>query len=67
MITDGVTGFLVPPEDEDALAARLIELLSDTNKARRMGEAGRKRAREYFTWPATVERINNVMEGVKRP
>ena len=67
MITDGVTGFLVPPEDEDALAARLIELLSDPSKARRMGEAGRRRAREYFTWPATVERINNVMEGVKRP
>jgi glycosyltransferase involved in cell wall biosynthesis len=57
MIVHGETGWLVPADDAEALAGRLIEVLQDPEQARRMGEAGRARARSYFTWPATVERM----------
>ena len=49
-VADGVTGFLVPPRDPAALAARLDQLRRDPALARRMGEAGLARARAEFTW-----------------
>ncbi len=64
MVVDGETGFLVPPEDPDALADRLVRLLEDPELARRMGAAGRTRAERYFTWPAVIRRMTDVMEGL---
>ncbi|REG48441.1 glycosyltransferase involved in cell wall biosynthesis [Paraburkholderia sp. BL6669N2] len=49
-VADGVTGFLVPPRDPGALAARLDKLRRDPGLARRMGEAGLARAHAEFTW-----------------
>lgn len=48
LIVDGQTGRLVPPDDPAALAGALIELLKDRAKAREMGEAAYRRARELF-------------------
>jgi glycosyltransferase involved in cell wall biosynthesis len=48
-IEDGVTGFLVPPGDADALARALAMLLADPQRARAMGEAGRRRFEAIFT------------------
>lgn len=44
---DGVTGHVVEPDDVDALAARLVELLSDPDRARAMGEAGRAHVEQF--------------------
>ncbi len=69
--TDGEpTGWLVPIEQADDgtgtplqpeqyvadLAAALNDAVSDPERARRMGEAGRRRAQEHFSWPAIAER-----------
>jgi phosphatidylinositol alpha-1,6-mannosyltransferase len=48
VIRDGETGELVPYGDVAALGRALVGLLSDPARARRMGEAGRCRAREHF-------------------
>jgi glycosyltransferase involved in cell wall biosynthesis len=48
VVVDGETGWLVPPEDPDALAAALAEVLADPGEARRRGAAGRRRADERF-------------------
>jgi glycosyltransferase involved in cell wall biosynthesis len=42
-------GFLVPPQDADALAERLRQLLNDEALRRRMGRAGRARVEARFT------------------
>ena len=48
IVRDGETGFLVPPGDAPALAKAILQLLSDPDLARRMGQAGRQRvATEY--------------------
>lgn len=47
VVTDGVEGFLVPARDAAALAGSAGRLLDDPDLARRMGEAGRERARRY--------------------
>jgi len=48
VVIDGETGWLVPPERSAALAAALIEVVSDPKAARDRGEAGRQRLDQQF-------------------
>jgi alpha-maltose-1-phosphate synthase len=52
VVADGETGLLVPVGEPEPLAAALNVLLSDPDRARAMGQAGRKRAVAEFGWPA---------------
>lgn len=56
-VKDGITGFIVQPENPGALSAAIIRLLSDPSHARAMGDAGRSRAEEMFTTDAMMKRI----------
>lgn len=49
IVVDGATGMLVRPDDPVALAAATIALLDDPRTARRLGDAGRERARTVFS------------------
>jgi glycosyltransferase involved in cell wall biosynthesis len=53
VVDDLATGFLVPPREPEALAARIVQLLKDEALRRRMGRAGLERVRRLFT----VERM----------
>jgi glycosyltransferase involved in cell wall biosynthesis len=48
VVLEGVTGFLVPAEDPEPLADRLVTLLRNPALRRRMGDAARDRARVEF-------------------
>lgn len=50
IVEDGMTGILVPAGDAEALAANVVTLLEDPDRASRMGHAGRERARDQFSW-----------------
>jgi glycosyltransferase involved in cell wall biosynthesis len=50
VIDDGVHGYLVPPGDAGALARRILDTLRDDESRRAMGERGRRRVREQFTF-----------------
>lgn len=56
IVEEGVTGFLVPPNDARALADRIRWFQRHPDEARRMGERGRARAKERFTWEAVARR-----------
>jgi len=56
IVEDGVSGFVVPPNDPAALRDKLIYLRDHPERARAMGEAARTRVLNHFTWPAVVER-----------
>jgi glycogen synthase len=56
VVEDGVTGILVEPARPDALAAALRRLLDDPRLARSMGQAGRRRVEERFSWASVAER-----------
>jgi starch synthase len=62
VVDDGVTGLLVPLGDDPAQFARdlsdgINRLLRDPDEARRMGEAGRRRAVAEFGWRAIAEQV----------
>jgi starch synthase len=60
LVADGETGLLVPPDDPAALAAAAQELLTDRERAVRLGIAGRKRAEERFSVARMAERTVEV-------
>lgn len=49
IIVDGKTGYLVPLNDANSMADRIIELASDSNKRYKMGQEGIERYRKKFT------------------
>lgn len=63
-IIDGETGYLVPPGDEHALSAAVRRLVDDAETRRRMGEAGRRVAKERFTWPVLAGEVARVYREV---
>jgi glycosyltransferase involved in cell wall biosynthesis len=56
-VRDGVTGFVVPPNDSAALRRRLDELLGDPQLASRMGRAGHEDMAQY-SWDSVARRIS---------
>ncbi len=57
LIEDGVTGALVTPADDDALAAALARLMRDPALRRRLGAAGYRRLRAAFGMDAGIARL----------
>jgi glycosyltransferase involved in cell wall biosynthesis len=50
LIQNGVSGFLFPSGDREALKAHIRRLLDDPAKRRMLGENARKRIEEKFSW-----------------
>jgi len=48
IVEDGVSGLVVPPGDVESMAGAALRMLCHPDEARRMGEAGRRRAAEMF-------------------
>jgi glycosyltransferase involved in cell wall biosynthesis len=63
---DGDTALLVPPGEPGPLATAIERLLDDTHLRARIGEAGRLRVLERFTWRVaaarTAEQYRHVIE-----
>lgn len=54
LVEEGRSGFLVPPSDPQSMAARIIELADDGERARRLGAAGRRAIEQRFAMPVMV-------------
>ena len=59
LIEDGISGFVTPPDDIDALAQRIDELYDNRALAERMGTVGVQVA-EPIEWERTVDRLLEV-------
>jgi glycosyltransferase involved in cell wall biosynthesis len=53
-VENGVTGLLVPPRDEAALADAMADLLGDASRRAAMGAAGRQKVEREFGLNALV-------------
>jgi glycosyltransferase involved in cell wall biosynthesis len=56
VVEHGVTGLLAPPRDAQALAQAIGDLLTDRDRAARLGAQGRRRMSSEFAVERTVER-----------
>ncbi len=54
MVSDGVDGVLVPPDDAQALAVAISALFEDGAHRQAMGAAGRRKVIERFKWERLV-------------
>jgi len=52
---DGLCADLVTPGDVGELARTIADLLDDPERRARMGQAGRRRALELFSWRAVAQ------------
>ena len=56
-IRHGENGLLVPPADADALAAALIDLLSNPDKAQQLGQQAHEDYVKHHTWDSVILRM----------
>lgn len=59
LVRHGQTGYRVPARDEEALAAKVVRLLTDEGLRRRMGQRAACWA-ERFAWPRIADQIEEV-------
>ena len=59
-VAEGETGLLVPVQNAPALAEAILRLLDNRDYACSLGQAGRARAKDVFSW----ERFTRTLEGV---
>jgi len=67
VVEDGVTGFLVPYKNSQALAEKVLFMIRNPDLARTMGEAGRSRAKERFNIVQTVKQYTELYRKLAKP
>jgi D-inositol-3-phosphate glycosyltransferase len=63
-VVDGKTGFLIEPNDHDALARRLAYLYRNPLLCRVFGQRGIRRANQAYTWQKVAASIASLYEEV---
>lgn len=58
------TAFLFPPRDAQKLAQAILRLLQDPQKAKAMGNAGRKRAETFFDMRQCTAQLEKIYEKI---
>jgi glycosyltransferase involved in cell wall biosynthesis len=66
VVQDGVTGFVVPPRNADALANRILRLLDDPTLRVAMGRCGRALVEREYVLSRMLDRLEAVYEEVGR-
>lgn len=61
-VRDGETGYLVDGRDDDAVARRIVTLLTDGPLRRRMGEAGRRWVETDWRWQDSADRLGELLD-----
>jgi glycosyltransferase involved in cell wall biosynthesis len=61
LVEDGVSGLLVPPGEEEALAQAILDLAADPGRAARMGAAGRARVAADFAIDTEAARLARLL------
>lgn len=64
MVEEGATGFLVPPESPDLLAAKIRSLLENSSLRKSLGDAGSARCHELFDVKTTCAALHAILGNV---
>lgn len=61
-VLEDETGYIVPVGDDEAMAAKIMALLIEPERASAMGERGRKRVEDKFSCEVQLERTQKLYE-----
>lgn len=64
VIKESGSGILVSPGDEAELAKAIVDILSEEDFARKLGEAGRRAVEEKYSWKVVASKIEKAYEEV---
>jgi len=66
VVEDGANGFLVPPDDSEALGVVLLKMLRDPELMRRFGERGREFVVQNFSFERLVREVDALYNALLR-
>lgn len=66
VVSDGETGLLVPPGDEEALTRALLKLAGDGELRSNMARAGRRKVEECFSEDIMLDRLESCLSEILR-
>ena len=61
-IQDGETGLLVNPWDKQEITQAVVDLAQHPDRRKKMGEQGKKRVEEQFSWEQRGERVYKIFQ-----
>jgi phosphatidylinositol alpha-mannosyltransferase len=64
IVRDGESGWLIPADDEQALAAALIEAATHTRERRRRGQQAAVEAHRRYGWAAIAARVADLYQEI---
>jgi glycosyltransferase involved in cell wall biosynthesis len=64
IIADGETGRLVKPKDVDGLVEQIEAIIDNPLLGKKMGEAGRKRMEQRYSWKIICEKLEKAYQEV---
>lgn len=64
VITHGENGWLIAPDDPQALATALLHLLSDAGLCQRLAQAGHERVARDYALPAVARRLHELYQSL---
>jgi glycosyltransferase involved in cell wall biosynthesis len=66
VVQDGETGWLVPPEDPQALADAIVSALSQPEERARRAQAGRELVARGYSMEAMIDRIEDLCQSLSK-
>jgi glycosyltransferase involved in cell wall biosynthesis len=67
IVLHGVTGELLPPGAVEAWRGAIAQLLQQPDRMRALGAAGRERVESEFTWAANAAKLEQLLQGERKP
>lgn len=65
IVREGQEGLLYPENDLEKMRAAILKLVDDAVLAKRLGDAGRARVVEHFSWQKHAELLEGVLEEMR--
>jgi glycosyltransferase involved in cell wall biosynthesis len=66
IVEQGRTGWLLAPDDREALEQALVDAVNGPRDRELMGQAARERAMRSYAWPPIGERLAELVRGARR-
>ncbi|MDA4124027.1 MAG: glycosyltransferase family 4 protein [Thaumarchaeota archaeon] len=60
VVEHGLDGLMVPPGDTAAMAKSVLSIVGDSDLGKKLGQHGRKRVLDTYTWELVLDLLSNV-------